>query len=277
MSRKPILIPATIIIGLLLVLACTITPSVAPQPASTADPNQFATIVAGTAAVLMEQTALAKPTIIIPTETPFIETTPTRPSTGSVLTEQSDGTTYFADAVTGLEMTIPSGWMAIRIGEAEYYRAWESDESKRFDFTDMLTNLSRLDPNKVRLVALDIQEGHLQHQVSTNIILQTGHAYTLEEGIENHLTHHRAIFDNVKVISQNSGEIFPGIPAISLEVTYDGISFSSGEIVRAYENLIFFTANGQVTSIKLETLDELRTTVSPQFQQIITGLVFYTP
>ena len=91
MSRNPTLILATSVIGLLLVLSCAITPSLNPQPVSTSDPNRFSTSVAGTA---------------------------------DALRKQPDGTTYFVDAVMGLEMIIPGGWMAMRLGEEEFYRAW---------------------------------------------------------------------------------------------------------------------------------------------------------
>jgi hypothetical protein len=277
MSRNSILILAAAILGLLLILSCAILPSVAPQPAATSDPNRFSTIVAGTAAALMEQTVQANAARITPTETPYVETTPTRPATGSILTEQPDGTTYFVDAVTGLEMVIPNGWVAMRIGESEFYRAWESETSQRLGFTDKLTSLSGLDPKIVRLIALDIQEGHFQEQVTTNIILQTGHAYTMEGAIAIHLEHHRSIFTDVEVISQSTGELSPGIPAIWLETAYNGTSFSTGQETRVYEKLIYFMANEQVTSIKLETLADLRTIVAPQFDQVMAGLVFYTP
>jgi len=241
------------------------------------DPNKFSTIVAGTAAALMEQTQQANLALITPTETAYVYYTPTRPASGSILTEQPDGTTYFVDAVMGLEMVIPSGWMAMRLGEEEFYRAWSSEASQRFELTDMLTSLSTQDPTKVRLVALDIQDGHLQSQAPTNIIIQTGHAYTPEEAVATQLKHHRVTFSNVDVISQNSREVSPGIPARWLEVVYSGTNFSTGQEARVYEKLIVFEANGQVTSIKLVTPDDMRAVVGPQFEQLMTSMVFFSP
>ena len=128
-----------------------------------------------------------------------------------------------------------------------------------------------------RLVALDTQDGHLQSQATTSIVVQTGHAYTLEGAVATQLEHHRATFTDVDVISQSSGELSPSIPAMWLETAYNGTNFSTGQEVRVYEKLILFTANGQVTSVKLETPDDMRTIVGPQFEQIMASLLFYTP
>jgi hypothetical protein len=277
MSRSPTLLLATSVIGSLLVLSCAITPSLSPRPVSTSNPEWFSTIVAGTAAALREQTAQANLAHITPTETPYVYSTPTRPASGSILAEQPDGTTYFIDAEVGLEMIIPGGWMSMRLGQEEFYRAWSSEASQRFGFTDMLTNISAQDPNKVRLIILDIQDGHLQNQAKTNILLQTGHAYTMEAGIRIQLEHHRATFSSVEVIARSSGELSPGIPAVWLETAYNGTNFSTGQEIRVYEKLIFFMANGQVSSIKLETPIEIRSIVGSQFEQMVAGLVFFTP
>ncbi|MFZ5909233.1 MAG: hypothetical protein ACOYYU_04390 [Chloroflexota bacterium] len=273
MSRKNILFAS--ITGIFLILSCAVPPMVAPQPVPTTDPNRLSTLVAGTASVLMTQTARAAGLLVTPTETPYA--TPTRPVSGSVLEVQPDGSTYFADAVTGIEMLLPPGWMALRIGEQEYYSAWADETSQRLGFTNILTNFSGQDPNVVRLIALDTQDGHLQNVASCNIILQTGHPYTLDEGVGIQLEHHRTIFKDVDVISQNKGEITAGIPAVIVETSYTGVSFSTGQEVRVYEKFILFQANGKVTSLKLEALDELRAVMTSQFDQVLAGLVFFTP
>jgi hypothetical protein len=273
MSRKNILFAS--IAGLFLILSCAVPPMVTPQPIPTTDPNRLSTLVAGTASVLMTQTARAAALLVTPTETPYA--TPTRPASGSVLKVQPDGSTYFADAVTGIEMILPPGWMALRIGEQEYYSAWADETSQRLGFTNLLTNFSGQDPNIVRLIALDTQDGHSQNLFPANIILQTGHPYTLDEAVQLQTEHHRAIFTDLEVVAQQTGEISPGIQAVTLETAYNGVSISTGEEVRVYEKIVIFAANGQVTSIKLETPDVVRAVTLPQFEQILAGLVFYTP
>ena len=107
--------------------------------------------------------------------------------------------------------------------------------------------------------------------------MQTGHTYTLEEADATQRKHHRATFSSVDVVAQSSGELSPGIPAMWLATTYNGTNFSTGQEVRVYEKLILFTANGQVTSIKLEMPDDMRAVIEPQFEQLMASLVFYTP
>ncbi len=129
----------------------------------------------------------------------------------------------------------------------------------------------------MRLIALDTQDGHSQNLFATNIIVQTGHSRTTDEAVQVQLEHHRAIFTDLEVIAQQAGEISPGIQAVTLETAYNGVSVSTGEEVRIYEKLIVLAANGQVTSIKLETPDAARAVTLPQFEQILAGLVFFTP
>ncbi|MFZ5818998.1 MAG: hypothetical protein ACOYYJ_03765 [Chloroflexota bacterium] len=273
MSRKNILFAS--ITGIFLILSCAAPSLVAPQPAPTTDPNRLSTLVAGTASVLMTQTARAAGLLVTPTETPYA--TPTRPASGSVLKVQPDGSTYFADAATGLEMVIPPGWMALRIGEQEYYSAWADETSQRLGFTNILTNFSNQDPNVVRLITLDTLDGHSQNLFTTNIIVQTGYSRTADEAAQIQLEHHRAVFTDLEVIAQQAGEISPGVQAVTLETAYNGVSISTGEEVRVYEKLVVLAANGQVTSIKLETPDAARAVTLPQFDQILAGLAFFTP
>lgn len=273
MSHKKLF--ATSMMGFMLILACVLPPAVAPQPIPTTDPNRLSTMVAGTSAVLMTQTAQAAELLVTPTETPYA--TPTRPTSGSVLTVRPDGATYFADALTGLELVIPTGWMALRIGEQEYYAAWADETSLRLGFTNILTNFSGQDPNIVRLIALDTQDGHSQTLFPANVILQTGHSFTLEEAIRIQLEHHRAVFNDFELVAHSAGELSTGIPSVSLETAYNGMSVSTGEEIRVYEKFILFSANGKTTSIKIETLDAIRAVTSPQFEQIVASLVFFTP
>jgi len=273
MSRN-VIFPA-IAIGILLILACVVPPGVAPQPLSTTDPNALSTFVAGTAAVLATRTAIEAQALNTPTETPYA--IPSRPASGSVLSIQPDGSTYFADALTGIEIVIPNGWMALRINEQEYYRAWADETSLRLGFTHILTNFSGQDPNIVRLIVLDIQDGHSQNLFPANIIIQTGHPYTLEEAVKVQLEHHRSIYSDLEVVFQNPGEIKPGVPAITLAMTYRGISITTGKEIKVYEKFILFNNNGKVTSIKFETLDELQTTLYPHFEQILSSLALFAP
>lgn len=235
-------------------------------------------MVAETDALFMSQTVQAikgEETSVTPPETP--SATPTRPSSGSVLTIAPDGSTYFADAATGLELVIPPGWLALRIGEQEFYRAWADETVQRLGLANILTVFSGQNPNIARLIALDAQDGHLQNLFPANIILQTKHPYTLEEGVEVQINQHRALFQNVEILSQSQGEIAAGIPSVIAEFSYTGTSIANGEEIRVYEKFILFQANGKVTSLKFEVLDELRPVMTPQFDQIITSLRFYTP
>ncbi len=63
-------------------------------------------------------------------------------------------------------MTIPVGWMALRVGEEEYNKAFTSDVILANPaLSDRLTQIQDADLKTFRLDALDIRDGHIPHGV----------------------------------------------------------------------------------------------------------------
>jgi hypothetical protein len=159
------------IIFLTFILACAIPgQQAAPLPAPTVDTNILSTMVAETVAAAVALTEQAAPTAtIVPTETiePTVTVSPTAeivPS-GSTLTVHEDGSIMFVDERAGFEVTVPAGWLAVRIHQQEYRDALALTP----DIEKALTDIQNNDPNTFRLFALDTQDGHFLNGFFTNI------------------------------------------------------------------------------------------------------------
>jgi hypothetical protein len=155
-------------------LACAIPAIPGAQTAlplpPTVDTNLLSTMVAETVAAAVALTEQAVPTATIaPTET--VESTPTVTPTaeivpsGSTLTVNEDGSTIFVDERAGFEVTIPTGWLAVRIQQQEYRDAL----SLTPDIQKALTDIQNNDPNTFRLFALDTQDGHFLNSSFPNV------------------------------------------------------------------------------------------------------------
>ena len=267
MSKRKNLLVA--ILSILFISACT--PQSAPVP--TPDKSTMLTMIAGTAAAKAAQTAEAL--TALPLETPTSKSF--RPTVGSTLTTMPNGTTFFSDATTGIEMLIPENWMALRIGETEYYNALTDKTVENLGLSNYLTTFRGQDPNIVRLLAFDIQEGHQQNLFPTIVIVQTGYPLTLEEVKSTAIQADRSNFLNVVVLSQGTRELIAGTTVYTQELTYTAGTISTGDLVDLYVYRIFFETNGNVTTIQLQTLNQQRPMAAAQFEVILASLAFFTP
>ena len=255
--------------GAFLIFSCT------PNPKPTADPNAILTMVAKASSEKMTQTAQAIEMLLTPTETPV--PMPVRPTVGSKLTPQTNGTTFFSDATTGIEILIPEKWMALRIGEPEYYNALTDETIESLGLSQYLTTFRGQDPSKVRLIAFDVQEGHQQNLFPSTVIVQTGFHLSPEETVKERIEHDKYSFENTVILSEETRELTSEVVAYTYELTYTALTISTGDLVRIYTHVIVFEANGRVTSIQIQALDELRPIASAQFEIILVSLALFIP
>jgi hypothetical protein len=261
-------------------LACVV-PGLAPAstPAPTADTVLLATMVAETVAAALEETASAvtpvpTPTLVppLPTETATLEL----PSTGSTLTQQDDGSTHFVDQRAGYELTVPAGWLAVRVNEQEYFDAWTLAEASDPAIQNSLTSIQSQDPNQFRLFALDTQDGHLLGGFVTNINFIWNDQYDM------------SLEDEKDLLSASSAlpEAIPGLEVISTELnrTANGIPIGiitskwppqtmDGTEIVIFQKQVFMELGAGTLTITLTTTEGLWEMVSPSFDAMIETIL----
>ena len=156
------------------IVACAVPglqPASGPTPAPTVDTSGIlSTMVAETvsAAIALTEQAFPTPTLVPasePTITPTIPPTAEIIPSGSTLTVQEDGITLFVDERAGYEVTVPAGWLAVRIDQQEYRDALTVAP----DIQRALSSIQNNDPNTFRLYALDTQDGQVGDEFFTNM------------------------------------------------------------------------------------------------------------
>ena len=266
------------LIFLTTIIACAVPglpTASAPAPAPIVDTGRLETMVAETVSAAIAQTEQVRPT---PTLVPVSRSTQTATrsaeaaTSGSTLTTHEDDSTIFVDERAGYEITLPDGWLAVRINEQEYYDAWTLAEAADPNIQETLLGIKTEDPNVFRLLAIDTQDGHIQSEFVTDI------HFIWDEQMS---------FDSIEDLQTIANEIPNASTAFRFEVTSvqtimapNGIQFgmieakssftnASGDVVNIYQKQVFFKAKTGTQSIIFTTIDGLKETTLPAFDAMI--------
>ncbi len=260
---------------LLTVLACVIPGQAgAPTLAPTVDTSGIlSTMVAETvsAAIVLTEQAFPTPTLVpesTSTPTPTIPPTAEIAPAGSTLTVQEDGSTLFVDERAGYEVTVPAGWLAVRIDQQEYRDALTVAP----DIQRALAAIQNNDPNVFRLYALDTQDGHVIDGFFTNMefIWDEQGAVLLNNE------------DGLKARAEQLTEAAPGLEVLStkfittsnnllvglMELKTTAKNASDADIVILQRQAVFNSRIGTV-SIRLSTVEGLKETAFPIFDALL--------
>ena len=233
--------------------------------------------------------SVANPTNTVPAAanhfTPAPPTTPTRVLTatpnvspsGTSLSTREDGSTQFTDHLAGLELVFPSGWLAVRVGEQEYYSAWETQVTQNPLFVEIFAAMQNLDPKVFRVSAFDIRPDHILHDNVSNIDVsfRQGDTNSLSAIKANEINHPPPL-RKYKLLSWGFFETAQGIEALNMEIQWEYTN-SAKEALSGYRRrVIFKVPSGGVTVDLLLSLDKKDLTM-PEFDELIDHIRLITP
>ena len=285
MDRKHSLVYLTSSITLLLIVACATTPAVSTQqPVSTTDPNAFSTMVAEAAGALMTQTAEAALLLPspIPTELPAIETPvppPTQPSVtsvlGTALSQLEDGSTQFIDNVAGVRLTVPPGWVTVRLNEPEYLQVWSLTVDDPI-LQHGLQGIQNLDPARFRLHAFNTKPDYVYAGEGSriNVVFIRDDVRTLQQVAEEEKQ--PQVFTEYALISSEFQVRPDGLELFIIEEQWRGTS-STNELVMIYEKGVLFKVSTGTVAVELLVPFDIKHEVVPVFDQMVGQLAIFTP
>ena len=245
----------------------------APALAPTTDTGILSTMVAETvsAAIALTEQAFPTPTLVptsTSTSTPTLIPTPEIIPSGSTLTVQEDGSTLFVDERAGYEVTVPAGWLAVRVNQQEYRDALTLAP----DIQKSLSSIQNNDPNTFRLFAIDTQDGHIQNEFFTNInfIWDEQGALLLKND------------DALKASAAQLAETTPGLEILSTKFSAtsnnvlvglieskSAMKDSSDTDIVVFQKQAVFNAKTGIMVITLSTVEGLKETVFPAFDAML--------
>jgi hypothetical protein len=262
---------------LLSILACAVTgPSTQGAP-PLSDPEDFAAIVAGTAAALATQTAQVAPPPATPTPLPTGTATAVPveliSSEGTSLRKEADGSFLFSDHLGGYQLVIPSGWLALRVNEQETMNAWALPEASNPNVQTFLSRVQASDPKVFRLFGLDILPEHLQRSYGTNfsVLLDRTNSASLESLVEDLKKQLPTSLLAPKIIRAEVDQTSAQIPIGIVEMTSDAQS-TSGESLNLYQKQAVFVVKGGALAITFSTTADLKDLLLPMFDGMVDRL-----
>jgi hypothetical protein len=231
-------------------------------------------MVAETVAAVLQQTASAA----TPTQSVTATVEPTATSTPlqqSSITTQGDGTTLFADEKAGFSLTVPPGWLAVRIDQIEYYDAFSLPQAADPSVQTALMDINDLDPNVFRLFIFDLQDGHVQNGFVNNInviwSLDATLALETDEEIKATAEELPAVIPGLTVTSAAISETTSGIP---VGVILSGINRqnSDGTEQVLFQKQIFLNLEEGSLKITFTTEQGIKDATLPFFDMIIESI-----
>jgi hypothetical protein len=211
------------------------------------------------------------------TRTPVLTPTPRVSPLGTSLLTREDGSTQFTDHPAGLQMVFPAGWLAVRLGEPEYYSAWETQVTQNPIFLDIFASMQNLDPNVFRVSAFDIRPDHIVSDNVSNIdvIFSNGDTNTLNAIKANEINNPPPL-RKYKLLSWGFFETSQGIQALNLEIQWEYLNSAKEAFTGYRRKVVFKVPAGGVTVDLLLSLDKKELTM-PEFDEIIDNIVLIRP
>jgi hypothetical protein len=251
-------------------LACVV-PGIqgAATPAPVVEAAQLSTMVAQTVSTALAQTAQAHLS-----DTPAPTPTATTLS-GSLLAIQDDGSTFFVDQRAGYEVTIPFGWLAVRVKEQEYQDSFSRPVSANEYIQASLLSIQYHDPDKFRLDVFDVRETHIQKQFVTNLTFawneQDPISLDTDEELQARAAQARETLPGLEILSTSISATTNAIPfgVIESQVT---VQNSLGADMAIFQKQVIFNAKTGSITITLSTVEELKATVFPEVDAMLQTL-----
>lgn len=264
-----------VLLLLLAALACVL-PGQAVQPMPTLVPGGVETAIFSTAHAAETQTAqvVAVTTTAFPAPSESPTPIPRISSSGTSLVNLADGSTQLLDYTAGIQMVFPSGLLVFRVGEPEYYAAWEKNEMQNPELRDVFSALSNLDPKNLRVVALDLRPDRMPNGIMTalNLIYLPGDTTSLKEWEQVRKSRGRPCV-GYKFIASNLVQTANGTQVLIVEERCSAES-NKGTI---YERAVYFTLPTGTMHLDLETNLDYKDSALAEFDQVVNSISPFTP
>ena len=128
-------------------------------------PNLFATATATATNTFTPSPTLTPSPTATQTQTP----SPTPLPTGVATEAQSDGSTIFTDYDNKYELILPKDWVAIPLSSKDLAQILKGLSEKNPALKDIAESFKRLDPNVMRVIAVNANPKYMSNGFSTNL------------------------------------------------------------------------------------------------------------
>lgn len=258
----------TLMSGLSILMMFTACRQAKPSSASTPIPGLAETLAAA-------QTRAAQQTALAGSATPPATSTPRiSPITNTSLTVREDQTTLFVDHKAGIQLVIPADWLAVRVNEDEYYKAFSLDKVLNSQpIKDRLTGFQSLNADFFRLGAIDTRPEHVADEVAPDItvIFAEGDHRDFTKWLQAERSNKKP-FKGYKFLGSAYQATTDGTRVLVIEE-----SWNVGPSGTLYYRGVFFSLPSGTVVLDLQVNKEFKDAVLLDFEQVMNSLAPLTP
>ncbi len=249
---------------------------VTPTPIT--NPGSVETALASTARWLAQQTETAQgftaTPSVVPTET--MTPTPKISSAGTSLEILADGSTRFTDHTAGIQVVFPAGWLTVRVGEPEYYQAWDKEAAKNPVFQNMFASMQNTDPSQFRVVSIDSRSAVTYQTYSKmEIVFAPGDDRPLNE-VRIDQTNRKPALSKYKLLSSTLSKTTAGLDIAIVDFQWQSAT-PENELFLSYHRDVIFKVDSGTVALQLGTALTEKDRQMPEFEDVIDSLVFLNP
>jgi hypothetical protein len=209
-----------------------------------------------------------------PSSTPTPTSTPTSTPlpTGAITEEQSDGSTLFVDYDNQYQLSIPATWVVIPLGSADIADYLQTLSEENPAFADIAERFAQLDPDMIRVIAMNDDAKYFVNGFSTNITITAVEEKILSSmpidfvtgALEETMKQQGAtIIENNEFAFKNDEGVEIG--TVELEQT---TPTATGAKVPVHSKILIFQAAGKIIMVQLTTPKQFSEELLPVLDQI---------
>lgn len=250
--------------------------SVTPAPIT--NPGSVETSLASTARWLAQQTETAQGFTATPPVVPTVTMTPTPKisSAGTSLEILSDGSTRFTDHTAGIQAVFPPGWLAVRVGETEYYQAWDKLAAKNPVFQNVFASIQNTDPSQFRVTAIDTRSEVTQQSLAKiDIVFLAKDERSLNE-LRIAQTNQKRAVAKFKVLSSTLTKTTTGLEVAIVDLQWQSVTPENEFFLSYHRDVIFKVAAGTVDIQLFSALSE-KDRLLPELEKVLDSLTLLNP
>ena len=224
----------------------------------------------------MTQTAEAAPLASSPTPSlPIPTEMPVTSLAGTSLSILEDGSTQFIDNLSGVKLTIPAGWVTVRLNEPEYFEVWSLTVDDPI-LQQGLEGIQSLDPAQFRLHAFNTKPDYVYQGAGSriNVVYARDDVRTLEQVAEEEKQ--PQAFTDYALISSEYQVRPDNLEIFIIEEKWRGVSSTNASLMLYYKGVFFKVPSGTV-SVDLFMPADISHEVVPAFDQMVEQMTVFTP
>ncbi len=193
-----------------------------------------------------------------------------RDLSGSELVDLDDQSTQYTDHDSKFEITLPNGWLTLRLNQQEYFRVWANQAQSNAQLEHALTSIQNDDPNQFRLFAFDLKPDHHDDQFLTNINVTwfPDENRALQDYLQANVGDLRELAMHLDSIDSNITETSSGLTVGVIQMHWDT---KTDDGYNLYQEMYFQLMNGYVI-ITFSTNESLESQAAPDVQTAISSV-----